>query len=147
MMTSFLGHLQYKMSVQFKSTCKWMHNRHMWMGQKSGIRNASRNCKIIRCWCCSLFRNHVQNLSTDQAVRDSLVLGWLYDRDFEHFESTEKLYHDLNRDLPNFVNIMQLPKSPGVQPIGTVREDTRTQLVKLSVSSRLQVWVILMSHF
>jgi polyribonucleotide 5'-hydroxyl-kinase len=100
---------------------------------------------------------------------------------------TEKLYHDLKRDLPNFVNIMQLPKSPGVQPrnkdqrreirdfqirqyfegasldlhphsydvrftdfeiykigapalpesalpIGTVREDTRTQLVKLSES-------------
>ena len=107
-------------------------------------------------------------------------------------KDTEKLYHDLKRDLPNFVNIMQLPKSPGVQPrnkdqrreirdfqirqyfegasldlhphsydvrftdfeiykigapalpesalpIGTVREDTRTQLVKLSVSSRLQV--------
>ena len=48
LMTSFLGHLQHKMSVQFKSTCKWMHNQHMWMGQKSGIRNASRNCKIIR---------------------------------------------------------------------------------------------------
>ena len=103
-------------------------------------------------------------------------------------KDTEKLYHDLKRDLPNFVNIMQLPKSPGVQPrnkdqrreirdfqirqyfegasldlhphsydvrfsdfeiykigapalpesalpIGTVREDTRTQLVKLNVCS------------
>ena len=115
-------------------------------------------------------------------------------------KDTEKLYHDLKRDLPNFVNIMQLPKSPGVQPrnkdqrreirdfqirqyfegasldlhphsydvrftdfeiykigapalpesalpIGTVREDTRTQLVKLRVSSRSQVRVILMSHY
>ena len=120
------------------------------------------------------------------------VNPWLSDRDFEHLKDTEKLYHDLKRDLPNFVNIMQLPKSPGVQPrnkdqrreirdfqirqyfegasldlhphsydvrftdfeiykigapalpesalpIGTVREDTRTQLVKLSVSSRSQV--------
>ena len=129
---------------------------------------------------------------SDQTVCESLVWGWLYDEILNIWKDTEKLYHDLKRDLPNFVNIMQLPKSPGVQPrnkdqrreirdfqirqyfegasldlhphsydvrftdfeiykigapalpesalpIGTVREDTRTQLVKLSVSSRLQV--------
>ena len=29
---------------------------------------------------------------------------------------TEKLYHDLKRDLPSFVNVMHLQKSPGVTP-------------------------------
>ena len=67
------------------------------------------------------------------------VNPWLSSEILNILKDTEKLYHDLKRDLPNFVNIMQLPKSPGVQPIGTVRENTRTQLVKLSVSSRLQV--------
>ena len=35
---------------------------------------------------------------------------------FGSFIDTEKLYHDLKRDLPPFVNVMQVKKSPGVMP-------------------------------